>query len=236
MLGAGMMLISVIPLSPMSAASHAPSAIPRAPWRSLLTAVADRQYRWLLAANCWLGVVNGLTQAANELYPIRVLRLRYEWRLALLGLMRAGQSAIAPWAGRLADRLGNRPVMIVSQLIAATGSLFLLAARPDFVLPLLGAYVAWIAYAGINVGLDNVKLKLAPVDNNAPYLAVYYALSDLAGGAAIVAGGHLFDTLATAGSGVVQLYAQIFFWGWIARSSAAIFLARIVEPGARRLA
>ncbi|MEX2315823.1 MAG: MFS transporter [Pirellulales bacterium] len=233
--GAVMMLVAIVPLSAMPAANRTPSATPRAPWRTLLQALIDRRYRRLLAASCWIGIVNGFTQTANEIYPIRVLNLPYGWRLALLGLMRAGQSAIAPWAGRWTDRLGNRPVMIVSQLIAATGSLFLLAARPDFVWPLLGAYVAWIAYAGLNVGLDNVKLKLAPADNNAPYLAVYHAISDLAGGLAIVAGGHLFDKLDSGGSGALQLYAQVFFWGWIARTSAIVFLVRIVEPGAQRL-
>ena len=34
----------------------------------------------------------------------------------------------------------------------------------------------------LNVGLDSVKLKLAPDDKNAPYLAAFYAMGDLAYG------------------------------------------------------
>jgi MFS family permease len=232
-IGAVMMLFAVAPLAAMPAARGAPSALPRLPWRSLARAALDPQYRRLLAASCWIAAVNGLTQAPQELYPIRVLRLPYAGRLALLAMMRAGQSAIAPWMGRLTDRLGNRPVMIVSQFIAATGTLFLLAATPEYRWLLIGAYVVWIAYAGLNVGLDNAKLKLAPPENNAPYLAVYHAMSDLAGGAAIVAGGVLFDQLAATAGGSLHHYAQIFIWAWLGRTSAVILLARLIEPDAR---
>ena len=45
--------------------------------------------------------------------------------------MRTGQLAIAPWVGRMVDRVGNRPIMVVSQLITATGPLFFLLASKD---------------------------------------------------------------------------------------------------------
>jgi hypothetical protein len=120
--------------------------------------------------------------------------------------------------------------MIVSLLIASAGLLFFLAASLQQPWWIAGAYVAWIAYAGLNVGLDNSKLKLAPADNNAPYLAAYHAVSDVANGAAIVCGGLLYDRLAEGGSDSLALYARLFFWGWVARTSAVFFLARLIEP------
>ena len=48
---------------------------------------------------------------------------------------------------------------------------------------------------GLNVGLDNIKLKLAPPDNNAPYVAVYHAVGDLANGVMLIAGGVIYDWL-----------------------------------------
>jgi hypothetical protein len=118
----------------------------------------------------------------------------------------------------------------------ATGSLFYLAATPTNWWPVSGAFVVWIAYVALNVGLDNIKLKLAPQDNNAPYLAVYQAVSDLVNGVTIIVGGLLIDErLRAGGSDAITLYAQIFLCAWIGRTLLAGYLARLIEPGAKRL-
>ncbi len=83
--------------------------------------------------------------------------------------------------------------------------------------------------------MDNIKLKLAAENNNAPYIAVHHALSDLANGLAIVGGGMLLERLSADGSQAMRLYAQLFLLGWIGRTLAAGLAARIIEPGARRL-
>ena len=219
----------------MPAVEHAPSALPRAPWRTLGQALMHPSYRRLLTFSCWFAVVNGITAAAQSMYPLRVLGIEYAGMQTLNGMMRAGQSAIAPTLGRRVDQWGNRPVMMVAQAIAATGPLFFLFATPERWWLVAGAYVAWIAYAGMNVGLDNIKLKLAPPDNNAPYLAVYHAISDLANGAATIAGGLFFDRLPAGGSDALALYAGLFVAGWLGRTVAVLFVAWLIEPGARRL-
>lgn len=233
--GALLMLVAVLPLIAMPAVRGAPSAVPHAPWRTLARAIVDPSYRRLLAFWCWFSIVNGLTAVAQELYPIRVLKVSYVTRMLLQGMMRAGQVAIAPSMGRLVDRLGSRPVMIVSQLIVAAGLLFFLIATPEYWWLVIGVYVSWIAYAGLNVGLDNVKLKLAPPDNNAPYLAVFHATGDLANGLATVAGGVFFDQQILAGTAPLWLYAQLFVLGFTGRLLAAALIARLVEPGAQKL-
>jgi MFS family permease len=153
-------------------------------------------------------------------------------------MMRAGQLAVAPWAGRMVDRFGNRPIMIVSQLIVSTGPLFFWIATPEQPWLIAGAFAVWIAYAGLNVGLDNIKLKLAPPDNNAPFVAIYYATADLANGLAIIGGGlvlrHL-DQLVREPAEAVAFYAQIFIVGWLARVLVTPLLAWLIEPGARRV-
>jgi MFS family permease len=230
-----MMLMAVMPLVGMPGVNHAPSAVPRTPWRSLLAALVDRPYRRLLAFNCWLAFVQGATGAAQALYPIRVLGLSYPKLQGWYGVMFAGQSGIAPWMGRLVDRFGSRPVMIVTGLIVAAGPLFFLFSTPQRPWLVGGAFVAWIAYAGLNVGLDNIKLKLAPADNNAPYLAVYHATGELANGIAAVGGGMLFDVLTGGGPEALRVYAYLFFSAWIARTMAVALVARLIEPEARGL-
>jgi MFS family permease len=233
--GAVMMMVSVAPLVAMPSLAFAPSAVPRAPWRSLVRPVTDRVYRRLILFWFWFSTVNGLTTVAQELYPIRVLDVQYYTRVLLQGMMRAGQVVISPWMGQLVDRYGNRPVMAISQLIAASGLLFFLVATPQYWWLIAGAFVAWIAYAGLNVGLDSVKLKLAPPDNNSPYLAVFHATGDLANGMATVAGGVFYDQQVLAGTVSMSFYFWLFFLGWIGRTFAAVLIARLIEPGAREL-
>jgi hypothetical protein len=171
--GALMMVLAVAPLLTMPSAQTDSSAVPRVPWRSLLDAATDPAYRRLIAFSVAFALASGITISAQQLYPIRVLKIPYASlfgvsSIALNALMWSGQSLLAPHAGRMADRFGNRSVMMVSLLVASSGLLFFWAASPQHAWLIVGAYVAWIAYAGLNVGLDNMKLKLAPSDNNAP--------------------------------------------------------------------
>ena len=183
----------------------------------------------------WFSIANGFTATAQEKFTIGVLNIKYEIRLALLGMMRAGQLAIAPWAGQLVDRLGNRPIMIVSQLIVSSGMVSFLIATPERPWLIGGAFLVWSAYAGLNVGLDNIKLKLAPAENNAPFVAIYHATGDLANGIATVIGGCIYDYMVTEKIATTSFYTQIFLLGLVGRMLAVPILVWLIEPGARRL-
>ena len=113
--------------------------------------------------------------------------------LALQTGMNLGQWPVSPWIGRLADRLGNRPVMFVSQLLVAAGLLFFAVATPVQWWWLIGAWVLWIAYAGMNVCLPNLMLKLAPRKSNASYIAAFEAASGLCFAASAILGGVILD-------------------------------------------
>jgi MFS family permease len=233
--GMAMMLAAVVPLVLMPGLQSSRSAVPRAPWRTIGRAFVDPAYRRLLFFMFWFSLANGITAVAQEMYPIRVLDITYYARQALQGMMRAGQVAVAPWAGRLADRCGNRPVLVVSQGIVAVGTLFFLVATKAHPWLIAGAFIVWIAYAGINVGLDNIKLKLAPPDNNAPFLAAFHAVGDFANGGTIVFGGWVLDHIRPQNPTAGPLYAQLFVLGFIARLLAIPLLSRLIEPGAGRL-
>jgi MFS family permease len=233
--GAVFMLLAVVPLVAMPAVEYLPSAVPRTPWRAIARAMGAPPYRQLVLFSCAFSFVNGITAAAQGTYPSRVLKISYQGIQTIIASMRAGQTMIAPTVGRWCDEFGSRPVMIVSQLVVATGPLFLLMATREQWWWLLGAYLAWIAYAGLNVGLDNIKLKLAPADNNVPYLTVYYAMSDLVHGASFLLAGWLFDRLEDRGFDTLDIYAGTFLVGWIGRTLVATLLVPLDEPGAWRV-
>ena len=79
---------------------------------------------------CWFSFFNGVTQSAqNYLSHADIGRVAVSSLTVQTG-MRFGQLSVSPWLEALADRLGNRPVMIASQLVVAAG-LFLAAATPE---------------------------------------------------------------------------------------------------------
>jgi len=234
-LGAVMMALATAPLVFMPGLSHAPSAVPRTPWRAIGRAFLDPVYARLLLFHFWFSIANGISAAAQEVYPIRVLGFTFTGRQVLQGVMRSGQLAIAPKMGQLVDRWGNRPVMIVSQLIVALGPLFFLAATPAHPWIVAGAFIVWIAYAGLNVGLDNVKIKLAAPENNSPFVAAYYAVADFANGVTVIFGGWALDHLGAKDPNAGAMYTKLFVAGFVARVLAIPLLAWLIEPGARRV-
>ena len=137
--------------------------------------------------------------------------------------------------------IGNRPILIVSQLFVALGPLFYLAATPERPWILGGAYGVWIAYAGLNVCLINLMLKLAPGGDSPSYIACYFALGGLCLAGGTLLGGGLLEFDDSAIRDAIQLatgldrFQQMFALGTAGRLAAVLLLLKIVEPGARRL-
>lgn len=233
--GAGVLMMAVVPLAgvPAIVAGRAPTL--RSALLQIIIPLKDRRFLRLVAFGAWLAVANSLSVPAQDIYVRRVLEIHL---LAILGLqtfLRGGQWGVSPWLGRLADRLGNRPVMAGSLLIVATGPLFYALATPQQPWWIGGAWVVWIAFAGLNVCLPNLLLKLSPVRNNIPYIAVYYAISGLAFAGGNTLSGALADfwgsrrLMLVPGMAPLDYYHAAFLLGWVARSLGLIVLWWVVE-------
>ena len=116
--------------------------------------------------------------------------------------------------------------MMVSQLLVAAGLLFFAAATPEHWTWFIGAWVLWIAYAGLNVCLPNLLLKLSPERSNTPYIAAFYAVTGLCYAASTIVGGWLVDQW---GHGL-GFFPYLFISGWAARSLGALVLLVVIEP------
>ncbi len=206
-------------------------------WRSIPEPFRDRRFWRLLAFGVWFSLANGLTQAAQNIYPYS-LGVSATFLLAMQSMMRGGQLGVAAWAGPFSDRYGNRPVLILCQAVVATGPLFYLLAVPDRTWPIAGAWLAWSAYAGLNVCLPNLMLKLSPKHNNASYIACYFAVTSIVYAASTVTGGYLTDHLKAAvpilsfGGWQMNHFQYLLAAGWVQRSLAVLFLLWLIEPGA----
>ena len=236
-IGAGMLVAAVVPLARVPAITARHASTLRAAMVEIVMPLADRRFLRLLAFGVWLAIANSVSVPAQDMWVRRVLDIHL---LAILGLqtfLRGGQWGVSPWLGRLADRFGNRPVMAVSLLLAATGPLFYGLATPQRPWWIVGAWVVWIAFAGLNVCLPNLLLKLSPVRSNIPYIAVFYAVSGLAFAGGNVLSGALADfwgdrhLALLPGLPVMDYYHAAFLLGWIARSLGVVVLWWVVETG-----
>lgn len=241
-LGAVFLLASLIPLA-LAPTRPRETTARTLSWKQLTQPLADRRFRSLLRFGVWVAAANGLTQTAQNIYPRRVLGFQAADMAALRTTMRVGQAVASPFVGVGIDCFGARPIMVVSQLIVATGPLFFLLATPERTWPLVGAWLAWSAFAGLNIGLPAACLKYGQRDEQAGYIAAYFGVGGAVYALATVAGGYLFDWATAAWPALTERFSlpavthwQAFFAvGLIGRLLGAALVARAEEPGAATL-
>ena len=89
---------------------------------------------------------------------------------------------------------------------------------------------------GLNIGLPNLILKLAPPQADTSYIAAWFTLTGLSVAAGMILGGLALDRYRDAtflwfGRFPLDFYRTAFLAGWIARSAAVLLLLLVVEPG-----
>jgi MFS family permease len=204
--------------------------------QSSWTALADSRFRRLLAFGCWVAVANGVSQSAQNIYPKAVLQFGV-YDLAWMRLaMQIGQIAYSRWAGGFSDRRGNRLLLIVSQSIVAVGPLFYAFATPSNRWLVLGAWIVWSAFAGLNIGLPNYMFQLASAGASAAYVGAYFGLTNVFYAATTVAAGLAFDALGRPGATSylsaigLDRFAALFLLSAMLRALSVAWLIGLKEP------
>lgn len=230
---------SLTPLWLIPSISRPRSRVDPAMWSSFarwFEPLAHRPFMLLLAFGCWLSFFNGLTQVAQGIYTKQVLGISLAVMAGLQVAMRVGQIGVSAWAGPFSDRYGNRPALVLAQVLVAAGPLCYFLARPGSstaVAWIGAAYLLWSAYAVLNVCQNSLLLKLAPPGDPAPAIALFFAITSLVYAAGTVLGGVAFDWMKARYSSS-DLYAWQFLTGWLTRTAAVVWLLLLPEPGARR--
>ncbi len=238
-LGALLLLGSIVPLARMTPTRERRLDHGRL-WRSMGRPLFDGNFLWLVLFGCCFSMANGVTQSAQSMYPYKELGLSVLPMVMMRSSMRVGQLGLSFWVGPFSDRFGNRPVLIVSQLVVVTGPLFYVIATPEHPWWLCGAWLVWSAYVGLNICLPNVMLKLAPAGESGSYIATYFGLTNLVYAIGTVAGGYLLEQAQQAAfewqfAGVTMSYwPLLFLLGFVLRLLAVPILFALREPGARR--
>lgn len=237
-LGALLMLAAMGPLALLPASRTKPSD-GRPAWSTLVAPLRDRASRRLLTYGCWFALFNGLFAAPQNIYPKAILKLSPADMLWMQSLMRLGQAGLSFLVGPWSDRRGNRGVLIASQLAIGSAPLLFLWANAEHPYRLVGAWLLFSAYAGINICLPNLTILLAPRGEHGSFLAAYYALTSLFATLGNLLGGYAFDYVrsseATAWRQSIDVdpFAAAFLLAWITRTAGVLWLLRVDDPRRR---
>lgn len=235
--GALALLASLWPLVQMPATRSYRSIEPAWAWRVLQDPFVARRFWPMLAFRGWFSLANGVSQTVqNVVFPKEVLGLGVGPMSAMRVAMQVGQFTASRPVGRLSDRFGNRPALVLAQACVSTSLVFYLLASPRWPWLLAGAWVLFSAYVAHNICLPNLVLKLARPLEVSGYVATSDALGSLCHALATVGGGLLFDWLRSSSpSGSLEPYRScliVLAIGLAMRSLAVPLAAAIHEPGA----
>jgi MFS family permease len=163
-------------------------------WRQLW---GDRNFlKFLLYFNFWTFAVN-LSAPFFNVYMLDTLHLNINYVTFYNSLLAGANLLMLMIWGKLADRIGNRPILLGVGIIFALFPLFWLLTGATslstwFFLPLLHIIAGGTA-AAIDLSTNNLQLGIAPKQNPSIYFGIAAAFAGISGALGATAGGFLIQ-------------------------------------------
>ena len=150
--------------------------------------------RFLLYFGFWAFAINICTPFFN-LYLLDNLNIDVSWVTIYSSLMSAATLVMMVVWGKLADRIGNRPVLVFVGVLVAVTPLLWLGLGADrisvwFWLPLLHLLMGG-TWAAIDLCTNNLQMAVAPPRHQAHYFAIAAAVAGVGGAMGTTVGGLL---------------------------------------------
>lgn len=163
----------------------------------LLEPLRDKEYRTFVVFRFAHMASLMMSAAYMHLYLLKVIGLPV-WQLqVILGAMALGATVVARSWGRIADRFGHRPVILLCVIFKPIVCITFLLVTPRTAFPVLLVvhFFDNMLNCGRQIAGNGYMLSMAPKKNRATFVAAITALSGIAGGlAAILAGIFLTHT------------------------------------------
>ena len=140
--------------------------------------------------------------------------------------------------GPISDKLGNKPIIIVSGVILVIVPFIWILALPGaYYIPVLIAHILSAAFmAGASLSQFNIMIKLSPREGRSMYLALFAAITGIVGASAPIFGGVLSKAMQNIS---FQLFAYkvtnlqiIFIISAFLQAFTMFFIIRVKEPAA----
>ncbi|MBD2203487.1 MFS transporter [Calothrix sp. FACHB-1219] len=159
------------------------------------TIFKDRNFlKFLLYVGLWTFAVN-LSSPFFNLYLLKNLDLNLTTVTLYASLLAGANLVMLVIWGKLADRVGNRPILLLVGSLIAVTPLFWLGLGSDLIsvwlwLPLI--YLIWGGFgAAIDLCNSNIQMEMAPLDSPSQYFAIAAAVTGVCGGLGATTGGFL---------------------------------------------
>ena len=140
--------------------------------------------------------------------------------------------------GPISDKLGNKPVIIVSGwFLIVVPFLWILAVPGKYYLPVLLAHILSGAFmAGAALSQFNILIKLSPKEGRSVYLALFAAITGIVGAAAPIVGGSLSNMLGNFSVTILNYNVSnlhvIFIISAVLQAGTIFFILKVKEPAA----
>ncbi len=153
--------------------------------------------KFLLYFGLWMFAVN-LSAPFFNLYLLDNLALDLRWATIYTSLISGANLLMLLLWGKLADRVGNRPLLLLVGILVAVTPLLWLGAGANSLslwlwLPLIHLLTGGTG-AAIDLCSSNIQMELAPVDRPSRYFAIAAAVAGVCGGLGTTAGSFLAES------------------------------------------
>ncbi|OGF51341.1 MAG: hypothetical protein A2044_07110, partial [Candidatus Firestonebacteria bacterium GWA2_43_8] len=171
-----------------------------------------------------------------NVFMIKELKMSYTVVAAFATISTLSNLALTPFWGRIADKYGNKPVMLIcGNILGFTPFLWAITMPSNFFVIIPVLYImAGICWSGFNIGAFNIILKLAPKQDRAFFLSVNMLLPSVTAFIAPMISGFMIDAI---GSYRINLgfyyfgaFQLIFVLGGFMRSLPIKILKTVIEP------
>ncbi len=210
-------------------------------FRAVVRVVRDPTVRPFLRYQLVWNAAIGVSSAFFAVHQLQNLKMGFAL-IAVHGVAVAGMRVlVSPYWGRLIDRVGAKPVLIVCSFALPVVPLVWLLLTPGSSLwPLaLDVVLAGGLWAGHILAVFELPLAVAPRESRPYYVAAFNTAGGIAFAAASVAGGLLASSLPSTIhvlGGTLSNLHMLFVLSAAGRLLASPLALRISEPGAKPVA
>ncbi len=166
-------------------------------------------------------------------FMLRDLNIGYLWFSAAVVLNAVVATIFQPYWGRLADRYGERSILIISGiLISFVPLIYLFVAEPLHVI--FAEIFSGFAWAGFEIVAFNFLLAATPAQRRPHYIANHVFLRGLAAVAGAALGGLLATTFESSSLLWISGLQLLFALSFAARLGSAVILVWLRDPEVRQ--
>jgi MFS family permease len=209
----------------------------RLSWGEQIATLLDtKPFLWLIAYGCVWGLSTSTFGPFYTVFMYKVLNMSVQSVGLLVIVASIGGALSAPAWGALADRFGNKPVMLFCMITWQLQNFLWCILTPENWSMLYGMWAfGGIMSAGFVLSLFNLQLKIIPPQAKTLAISVNLALTSLITGIGPVIGGMILGRLLSGGTAPLDIYHKAFLVTPILALLACFILGKVTENAASPL-